>query len=398
MAATVVRSPEAFGIASKAYWEFSQTQAPAFGTRLFFYYRLYHVGVGYVEQTRRLVKYTGQNIPCDYSKVIEGILSNQVKSITDDTDDPDNMMTANFYVEYGEISYTANGGSSVDQISQTDQVKVVKAKHIGYGVDFITPSPPIVISNPVIYTRKPPLIRLNKDTQSDWIYFGGGQVSAAAINYIAYNVNGIEMLRGNKVVTSGVVSAFPIGPVNFYGAAGLTVPWVGKVVFTVGTFFNGFTDGLADLINETKYTVLYESCGGQPEQEVIFLEPSGGYSSIWFEKIKYKGNRSSGSYQQYRGNGPSYPDDNLRGGLTDFSVKTFMQYDLEHEYSQASLLAKDYFMGLLSSKYVLTKTKDVMGSIVYVKMKVLSASIDVASRPGKTILKISLRTAKYFSE
>ena len=350
MAVSIVTEPPVLTSAGNSlYYKFNQDAGPSAGTVLYFYYRLNVNGTFLTADTQK-IKYTGQDIELDFTQQVQGVISNEIKALTDNT-----TLLIGFansvYVQYGEIEVDTSTGVAITLSTLTSAQRNVLFGTHKFDEDLLVSD--IANNKPIIHTAKPPVFDIFKDGY-DWIYFGGNQASSAGINIYSYDRNDNVVDTLGVSAGAGVTTVIPMGGMNMIG--GFTLSGIFKFRFEIG-IISGAAGGLFNLVNQKNYTAYFVGCNQEPETELYFQEPKGGWSSMRFDRVEFLTNTTRAQAQVFT---PYNTNQILRareGGLTQFDQSSARQFRLSKDIRFPGLAQADYVESLFRSKRLYIRRK-----------------------------------------
>lgn len=338
----------------------------------------------------RLIKFTPNRIPVDFTEMIQSALSAPIKDLYDTTAQNETTMFGDFYVEYKEVSIDLDTGveSPVTGPTVTDTVKVFFA---GFDVeqDDVIGAQPNEL--PIILSNKPKRFTLRRNS-ADWIYIGGNSSKGAGVRLKMYDNQGNLIFAPLETpIPPGQVWGLPIGMLNFYWTiAPLSI--ASYFILEVGTW-EGFING-GSLSNMTRYYVNLEDCDDDPEAEMYFREGKGGWTSLRFSAVEWGVNVQQTLFHRYTDYRLPLALRTSQGGVQVASGNSVETFTLTLDQNQEGKERAKMVAAMLGTRETYIRRRAGDGTFISVRCRVDPGSFRIATSEGRSQLQISCQLFK----
>lgn len=386
MAVTITQQPNAITtVRPSLEWWLTQTVAPAANHELYLYYRI-NVNSSFVMSSQRVLRYSQHTAKLDFSNIVLAALECPIKALDDTTAAHQPESVADCYIEYGEWDVDLDTGNQV----QSGPFNTGPIRAIFGGFSPNQGDPVIGTSAPILLTNKPTRFKLARN-QADWIYFSGNTSGASQAQIIGYDSAGATVFATSvKSVSAGEYVGFPVGGANAFEQAGGIPSNVCYLEVEIATLL-GFA-------NSTTYRIDIYDCDDQPEAELYFREPKGGWASIRFDRVDYGVSRTANTFSQYYDKRGTIADRLGVGGSAVIGASGRQSFTLVKKLNQESLQLADYYAGLFATKEHYIRRLAADGSYQAERVIITSGDSTVAKYGGSIEFSVSCQLAKNTNE
>lgn len=232
---------------------------------------------------KKVVDFFGSTIPANFSEIAKNFVRPSVPALSGTSAFEVTSMVKEFVIEYGERIINIETGEKTDEVQGTSPA--IKYSFIGQSYhdqqSFQSKGYSVLSSRPKSFD--------SFEGQYDWLYIACGNSATVTVRAtIRSATGGVTGSILPQSVSANTVKAFPVGYANFFG--GLSVEVGGSAIFYINV--NG-----SDV--ET-YTVWFKGCTDSNFlNQLVWLEPKGGFSSMMFNDVASGIDRTFNSSDRY---------------------------------------------------------------------------------------------------